>query len=155
MSRSTLGVAGPYNYARNTPVRLIDPSGRQGWPPQRFNPSPNPFRWAYGNWCGWFRSGQGGGPIDFLDWACRRHDRCLGQWWSPFVRLTPCTAQMCADLIFALEQGCYAQYADTPLELWTCEEAAGQAMSFFCSATLWLACPPWLLRPWLPPWDPM
>lgn len=47
----------------------------------------------YGNFCGFFNNGQGGGPIDDLDEACAEHDDCLATWNRIFRN--PCLLYTC------------------------------------------------------------
>jgi RHS repeat-associated protein len=70
-----------YRYADNDPVHNIDAFGlRIG---------------DYGNWCGYTRSGQNGGPIDQVDLACMLHDYCLATLADACTNFKPCNRLFC------------------------------------------------------------
>jgi hypothetical protein len=81
-------VSNSYQIAANDCVDKVDAFGLS---------FVNPF--AYGNWCGPTRSGQGGPPIDQVDAACKNHDYCLAT-WKEFIN--PCKQVSC-NFRFCLE----------------------------------------------------
>jgi len=81
-----------YLFDRNDSVNRIDPLGLK---------CVTPF--AYGNWCGYFRTGHGGPPIDDVDAACKNHDYCLAtpaMFFNP-LRQIGCNAKFCAEVAVA------------------------------------------------------
>lgn len=81
-----------YLFVRNSSPSYFDPTGLAFGHPI-----------AYGNWCGPFRYGQGGPPIDDLDAACQAHDNCVPTWrefLNPCKQLT-CTLSLCAQALRA------------------------------------------------------
>ncbi len=83
--------AHPYLYVEDNPVNYTDPSGRMVG--------------DYGNYCGWTNTDDAykKEPVDCVDAACKRHDKCLDDtnskcWkiWRKDVR--QCHEQLCSDL---------------------------------------------------------
>jgi len=52
---------------------------------------------GHGNWCGYSRSGEGGYPIDAVDAACEKHDKCLAT-WPDACKFKFCNVKFCADV---------------------------------------------------------
>jgi RHS repeat-associated protein len=134
--------ASQYGYSRNGPTRFVDPSGQQarggGWP-ERFMYWWWIFGeewWGYGNYCGWYRRGQGGDPIDYLDWACQQHDNCQATWatCNP-VDLYKCSAKLCDDASLAYDFLCDWEHFDSTDERENCKRAARDIMALFCTVT--------------------
>ena len=59
---------------------------------------------TYGFWCGATNSG-GGAPIDAIDAACQRHDRCLARWYH-CVKWFHCAHKLCQESLDAWNSGC-------------------------------------------------
>jgi RHS repeat-associated protein len=72
-----------YEFCGNSPVVQHDPFGLF-------------LGWGYGNWCGWSRYGQKGGPIDQVDSACMFHDNCLATLADACRDFKPCNRIFCA-----------------------------------------------------------
>jgi RHS repeat-associated protein len=72
----------PYRYADNDPLYHTDAFGL--------------MIGDYGNWCGYSRSGQNGGPIDQVDLACMVHDYCLATWADACTNFKECNRLFCA-----------------------------------------------------------
>lgn len=90
---------------------------------------------AYGNWCGYFRSGQNGGPIDDVDAACMAHDYCLAtplEFFNP-IRQICCNLKFCAEVAVA---NCFQ--SPTPF---ACMQVKSQILNV-CRAVLAPAFPP-------------
>ena len=137
-----------YKYARNNPVGFSDPSGLQPpllppllppgmRPPPPAPPPPppywtlNPFTWGYGRYCGLWRVGPGD-PIDAVDWACRRHDKCQATLWKAICNIHICTFKLCDDAMWALNKGCEMKYGKTSPAGDDCKHAAGDIQVLFC-----------------------
>ena len=152
-----------YYYARNNPVGFNDPSGLDEPPlippllPPSLRPPPppppppppnltsNPLTFGYGRYCGGSRNGPGD-PIDALDWACRKHDKCQATWWTcnPYHIVT-CSTDLCYDAYNAWQKGCQIKYVGQTQKLATCLAASKDVMNFFCP--LGLIYPPYLPQP--------
>ncbi|HMS55575.1 MAG TPA: RHS repeat-associated core domain-containing protein, partial [Fimbriimonadaceae bacterium] len=75
-----------YDYTRNSPTMMIDPSGT--WP-------------GYGNYCGPRTSHLE--PVDKVDQCCKVHDACLKglkEWSNPLIKRR-CQCQLCMCLLAA------------------------------------------------------
>jgi RHS repeat-associated protein len=81
-----------YAYVKNNPVTLFDPSGTQVIPPN------------HTKYCGWDRRGPGD-PVDCIDIACQKHDKCLDK-WSDCWKIGLCNGNLCWDAIYCLTIGC-------------------------------------------------
>ena len=120
----------PYQYSGSAPLTKLDPTGLL-------------FGWGYGNYCGWSRRGQKGPPVDALDAACKRHDKCQASWWTcnPY-HLAKCTGLLCSDAIKARRFGC-AQSHTSSIKRHECRKAAFDVIALFCpfSNSVWLLEP--------------
>ena len=144
----------PIATPKNNPLNFIDPQGLDEspiiiWPPPNPFPSPPPppvqppnltpwnlLGWGYGRYCGYNRAGPGL-PIDTLDKACLKHDRC---WWTAdqafcdIISRNRCNKDFCRSLKDAASSWCDCDYgAGTPGNA-TCKQAATQAQWLFCYA---------------------
>jgi len=134
-----------YWYVGNDPSGLDDGLPIQWWPPVGPNPplrlpppvqppnrTPNPWTWAYGRWCGVYRCGPGE-PIDAIDRACWRHDRCVGpRSFGAAWRFWGCAVRLCSDARAAYYRGCGISWAGNPTARAACERAAADIMLLFC-----------------------
>jgi len=130
---------------------------RPGEPPRQTRPDPpnaigtwiNYFGWGYGWYCGLFRKGRPIGaspsscpqnpPIDFLDKACKQHDRCLatpGEFFNP-LRQLQCDFNLCQNAIIASSSGCATSYPTSdPWDLFNylqCRQAASDVQKLYCT----------------------
>lgn len=139
-ARPSLESLNAYLYASNSPISLMDPSGelikRPRWePPTGWNPFTSEW-WGYGNYCGWYRRGQNGAPIDALDSACQEHDKCQAGWdtcnqWD----IERCSQKLCADAREAYDTGCERSWPGqiNQFQRWHCQDAAVDVMRLFCT----------------------
>jgi RHS repeat-associated protein len=147
-----------YVYAQNNPPRYSDPGGLEVGanlivvPTKRPRPLPptgitDPFRYGYGWYCGLNRKGPPRfyfppiPPIDPLDAACKRHDKCLGSTFWEFCsipRHSRCDNALCNEATDAKKAGCLAAYPifTSPfyiIKYQECIEAASAISTFFCT----------------------
>jgi RHS repeat-associated protein len=120
VSRDPIGFEGSqwslYEYVSSSPSVYNDPTGMF-------------LGWGYGNYCDWSLRGQSGPPIDALDRACKKHDRCQ----STVLTANPChilycSLQLCLDAYEAQTKGCLGDP--------DCQRAAQQVRALFCAASL-------------------
>jgi len=141
-------LANSYRYARNNPLSLVDPRGFDAtpiivWAPPSPPPvaPPNitwdPFTFGYGRYCGYYRNGPGP-PIDGLDYACQRHDRCWARWYNVacdiLIDFNKCNQDFCRDLKRAESSWCDLKYGKNTQASNTCKLAANRAQRLFCLA---------------------
>ena len=107
-----------YAYVRNNQTSYIDPSGLL-------------LGFNYGNYCGWSAAGPGF-PIDALDAACQRHDKCQAT-WSTVFKLGWCSQQLCDEAWDAYKFGCRQSYTcKDKTSIANCKEAAYWVAQLFC-----------------------
>ena len=108
----------------------------QGIVPPKLDPSLNPFKFGYGNCCGWNRrcnecdARRGGRAIDCVDRACAIHDDCVGEWYEyidPF-RQRECAEDLC-DRINGCIAGNQCRHSPRPVE---CRIAAEMIRRLYC-----------------------
>jgi len=138
-----------YRYVRNSPSMFADPSGHDDgyhfpWPPPN-DPFPppiqppvkppnwtyNPITWGYGRYCGWGRRGPGL-PIDCLDAACAKHDKCLGTPRKVLTNYCRCTKEICQSAMSAIRFCCGRDHGVGTPASFDCGRAAADIMFLFC-----------------------
>jgi len=112
-----------YQFVGGSPLSERDPSGLL-------------FGFGYGNYCGWSKRGQGGPPIDALDAACKRHDKCQATWWTcnPY-HLSKCSFALCDEASDAKRFGCAQSHPNDAAKRDPCIEASKKVAALFCTIT--------------------
>jgi RHS repeat-associated protein len=141
------GAYGIYEYCHTKPLIYMDPTGEQILPfpaiPGHNTPPTPPIRitdpWqliygtGYGRWCGLFRAGQTGPPIDALDRACQKHDRCVAKVEDVCPYWFPCAAKLCSDAHDARVNGCAHDYPNDANTRNDCQTAAWLVEQWACA----------------------